>query len=163
MKRLVARFEDVADADEARAALREAGLVPDRRDIETPFFDPGASMPEARGLLWGALLGGIVGLALFYAIEVDLLWIPRFSPMMSAGEYAVPFLGLGLGVAIGGFVGGVVGSLRPVPEPSGVAVAVLAPDDRVGEIRGLLHDRGATDVRGRVVYHESPQEAARAD
>lgn len=160
MKRLVARFEEAADARDAEAALRDRGLEPDRPDVDNPFFDPTAPLPEASAIVRGALLGGLAGLLLFQAINVDVLWVPRLSPTMSADEYAVPFLGLGLGAAAGGFVGGVVGTLRPVPAPSGTAVTVEAPDDRVREAAGLLRDRGAAVVQGAVTYHENPQPGA---
>lgn len=158
MKRIVARFEDEEDAREAEAALRDDGLDHHHAEIENPIFDPTAPLPEARGLFWGALLGGFVGLLFFQAINADILWVPRWSPMMSAGEYAVPFLGLGLGVAIGGFIGGVFGTLRPVPDPAGADVVVEAPDHRVNEAVGLLRDRGASVVEGTVTYHENPEE-----
>lgn len=157
MKRLVARFEDGEDANAAEAALRDEGLEHDRAAIENPIFDPTASLPEVRGLAWGALIGGVVGLLVFQALNADIVWVPRWSPMMSAGEYAVPFLGLGLGVAIGGFVGGVIGTMRPVPDPDGADVVVDAPDHRVNEAAGLLRDRGASVVEGTVTYHENPE------
>lgn len=158
MRRVVARFADEADATAAAESLRERGLDPDRSAIENPFFDPTAPIPEARGLAWGAILGALVGLLLFQAVNADVLWVPRWSPMMSADEFAVPFLGLGLGAAAGGFVGGVVGTLRPVPGSTAVALTVSVPDDRAGEVAGLLRDAGATAVRGRVTYHENPQQ-----
>lgn len=157
MRRIVARFEDEENAREAEAALSDADLDPDRPEIENPFFDPTAPLPEARGLFWGSILGGIVGLLFFQAINADVLWVPRWSPMMSADEYAVPFLGLGLGVVIGSFLGGVIGTLRPVPATDDAELVVDAPDDRVSEVTGLLRDRGATVVEGAVTYHENPQ------
>lgn len=157
MKRIVARFEDERNAREAESALEDADLDPERPEIENPIFDPTAPLPEARGLFWGAIVGGFVGLLFFQAINMDLIWIPRWSPMMSADEYAIPFLGLGLGVAIGGFIGGVLGTLRPVPATADVEVVVEAPDDRVNEAAGLLRDQGATVVEGTVTYHENPQ------
>lgn len=158
MKRIVARFEDEEDVRAAESALRDEGLDHHYAETENPIFDPTASLPEARGLFWGALLGGFVGLLFFQAINADILWVPRWSPMMSAGEYAVPFLGLGLGVATGGFLGGVFGTLRPVPAPAGADVIVEAPDHRVNEATGLLRDQGAAVVEGTVTYHENPEE-----
>lgn len=155
MRRLVARFDADEHARDAEAALRDHDLEPDGPTIENPFFDPTAPVPEATALAWGAILGGVIGLVFFQAINVDLLWVPRWSPMMSADEFAVPFLGLG--AAIGWFVGGVIGTLRPVPELTGTEVMVEAPDDRVNEAVGLLQDRGATVVQGTVTYHENPQ------
>ena len=158
MRRVVARFDEEADARAATETLRERDLDPVRSAIENPLFDPTAPIPEARGLAWGALLGAFVGLLLFQAINADVLWVPRWSPMMSADEFAVPFLGLGLGAAFGGFVGGVAGTLRPVPASTAAELAVAVPDDRAGEVAGLLRDAGATTVRGRVTYHENPQQ-----
>lgn len=156
MKRVVARFADADDAAAAERELRAAGLAPERPDFENPFFDPTARIPEERTVVAGALVGGLVGLVVLSAIDADVLWIPRTSPLMSAGEFAVPVLGLGLGLAVGGFVGGVVGTLRPVPESEAPAVAVRAPDHRVGEVADLLREHDATRVAGRVTYHEHP-------
>jgi hypothetical protein len=154
----VARFADEAGARTAAETLRERDLDPDRSAIENPFFDPTAPLPEARGLVWGAAAGAILGILLFQAINADLLWVPRWSPMMSADEFAVPFLGLGLGAAVGGFLGGVAGTLRPVPDSTAVVIAVAVPDDRREEVAGSLRDAGARSVRGRVTYHENPQQ-----
>lgn len=158
MKRVVARFDSEDDAEAAAEALDEAGLEPERPDIENPFFDPAVRMSEERGLVWGGLVGGVVGLVLFQAIAMDLLWIPRFSPMMSADELAIPVLGLGIGLAVGGFIGGALSTVRPVPEPEGSEVAVEVPDDRIGPATEMLLTHGATAVSDRVTYHENPEE-----
>lgn len=156
MKRVVARFDDESDASGAVSALRSDDLDPERPTFDAPHFDPTARLPEARGLAVGALLGGLLGLTLFQAINAGVLWIPRLSPLMSAGEYAVPVLGLGLGAATGGFLGGVVGTLQPVTTADDPAVAVAVPDDRVAEVTSLLRRHGATTVADRVTYHETP-------
>lgn len=49
---------------------------------------------------------------------------------MTAGQYALIFLGLGLGVASGGYLGGALGTLRQVPDRDQPRIAVLVPDDR---------------------------------
>lgn len=158
MKRIIARFDSEDDAEAAEHALNEAGLEPERPRIDNPFFNPTIRMPEERGLVWGGLLGGVIGLVLFQAINMDLLWVPRFSPMMSADEFAIPVLGLGLGIAIGGFIGGVLGTLRPIPEPEGPEVAVKVPDDRIDRATEVIRTHGATAVSDRVTYHENPEE-----
>lgn len=157
MRRLVATFDAREDAVASKQALREAGLEPDEPDFENPFFDPATPMPEARGLLWGGLLGGLIGAILLFAMYQHVFWIPRISPIMTAGRVMVTFLGFGLGAAIGGFLGGVIGTSRQVADREGSRVAVMVPDDRVGEITDLLRAQGASAVDDTVTHHEHPQ------
>lgn len=147
----------------ARAALRDAGLEPDDTDVDNPFFDPAAQMPEARGLLWGGLLGALVGELLLFAMARNVFWIPRLSPVMTAGQYELVFRGLGLGAATGGFLGGVIGTYRRPPERDGLRIAVVVTDDRVGEVAELLREHGATTVESAVLYHEHPQQMRMSD
>lgn len=157
MKRLVATFDDSEAVADASAALRDAGFEPSEPDIENPFFDPVAELPERRGLLWGGLLGGLVGAVLLFALNQYVFWIPRISPIMTAGRYELVFLGFGLGVASGGYLGGALGTLRQVPNRDQPQVAVLVPDGRVGEAEDLLRSHGATAIEGVVTHHEHPQ------
>lgn len=159
MKRIVATLEDTEDATAAKDALREADLEPKEPDIDNPFFDPATTMPERRGLLWGGLLGGVIGAILLFALDQNVFWVPRISPIMTVGVYELVFLGFGLGAASGGFLGGVIGTSRQVPELDKPRVAVIVPDDRIGEIEDILRDRGATTVEGAVTHHEHPQSA----
>ena len=156
MKRIVARFENGQDADAESSELREAGLEPESPAIDNPFFDPTARVPEERWLVVGAIAGGLIGLFALQAINMGLLWVPRTSPLMSAGDYAVPTLGLGLGVVFGAFLGGVIGTLQPVAQPDESELAVEAPDDRIDETEELLYEHDATEVDGTVTYHENP-------
>lgn len=156
MKRIDARFDDEQDADAARAALRDAGFDPQTPDVENPFFDPTVRLPEVRLGAIGAVLGGIVGLLLLVAFEQYLFQVPRLSPVTTAGEYSLAFLGLGLGVACGGFVGGAVGILLSAPTNANSSVAVVVPRHRVGEATELLRDHGASTVKTVVAYHEHP-------
>ncbi|NHN42988.1 hypothetical protein G9C85_15315 [Halorubellus sp. JP-L1] len=160
MRRIVATFDDTEDATAAKQALREAGLEPEEPEIDNPFFDPATTMPEGRGLLWGGLLGGLVGAVLLFMLDQNVFWIPRISPIMTAGQYMLVFLGFGLGAAIGGFLGGVVGASRPVSALDRPRVAVMVPDDRIGETEDFLRERGATAVDGTVTYHEHPHRKA---
>ncbi|SFR97834.1 hypothetical protein SAMN05216559_1923 [Halomicrobium zhouii] len=157
MKRLVATFADEAASQSASDALREADVEPEEPAYDNPFFDPTTTMPEERGLRWGAAVGGLVGALLLLGLEANVFWVPRISPIMTAGPYALVFLGLGLGVAVGGFVGGVVGTFREAPSTDDPRVAVTVPDHRVDEITALLRDEGATAVAGTVTHHEHPQ------
>lgn len=156
MRRVVATFDDPEAADEATDTLADAGFEPREPDVANPFFDPATEMPEERGLLWGAVLGGIVGAVLLFALDQHVYWIPRISPIMTAGLYSLVVLGLGVGAAVGGFVGGAIGTVRPAPEPDDPRVAVLAPDHRVDEATDLLEARGATGVDDAAAYHEHP-------
>ncbi|MFB9823533.1 MULTISPECIES: hypothetical protein [Halobacteriales] len=158
MRRIVATFDDSEETTEAKQALREAGLEPDEPDIDNPFFDPATKMPERRGLLWGGLLGGLIGAVLLFMMDQNMFWIPRISPIMTAGQYMLILLGFGLGAAIGGFLGGVVGTSRQVTALDQPRVAVMVPDNRVGETEDLLRDQGATAVDGTVTHHEHPQQ-----
>lgn len=157
MRRIVATFDDTEEAAEAKRALREAGLEPDEPDIDNSFFDPATTMPEGRGLLWGGLLGGLIGAVLLFMMSQNTFWIPRTSPIMTAGQYMLLFLGFGLGAAIGGFLGGAIGTSRHVPELDRPRIAVIVPDNRVGETEDLLRTQGATAVDGTVTHHEHPQ------
>lgn len=157
MRRIVAAFDDTENATEARQALRDADLEPDEPDIDNPFFDPATTMPERRGLLWGGLLGGLVGAVLLFMLDQNVFWIPRVSPIMTAGQYMLLFLGFGLGAVIGGFLGGVIGTSRQVSALDQPRVAIVVPDDRSSETEDILHAQGATAVDGTVTHHEHPQ------
>lgn len=156
MNRIVAHFDDEDDAEAAADALRKAELEPKQPHFDNPLFDPAAHVPEARGLVWGSVLGGLIGLVIISTTYLNLFWVPRLSPMMSADPLSLLVLGLGLGVIVGGFIGGVVGTLRPISKPEGPEVAVDTPDDRVDETTELLRTHGATAVNGSVTYHETP-------
>lgn len=157
MKRIVAAFENADDATEAKQALRNEGLDPKEPDIDNPFFDPATKMPEGRGLLWGGLLGGLIGAVLLFAWNESIFWIPRLSPIMTAGRYELVLLGFGLGASIGGFLGGAIGTIRSPPGEEKSRVAVVVPDHRTGEMASLLRSHGATTVEGAVTHHEHPQ------
>ncbi|NIC01056.1 hypothetical protein [Halobacterium sp. R2-5] len=156
MRRIVATFDDAEETTAAKQALRDAGLEPDEPEIDNPFFDPATTMPERRGLLWGGLLGGIIGAALLFMMDQNIFWIPRVSPIMTAGQYMLVFLGFGLGAVIGGFLGGVIGTSRQVSERDQSRIAVMVPDNRVGEVEDIFHAQGATAVDGTVTHHEHP-------
>ena len=156
MRRIVATFDDIEETTEAKQALREAGIEPHEPDIDNPFFDPATKMPEWQGLLWGGLLGGLIGAVLLFMMDQNIFWIPRTSPIMTAGQYMLIFLGFGLGAAIGGFLGGVVGTSRQVPELDQPRVAVVVPDNRVDETENILREQGATAVDSTVTHHEHP-------
>lgn len=156
MKRIIATFDDQDDAAEARQALRDADLEPDEPDIENPFFDPAASMPEGRGLLWGGVVGGLFGALVLFALSQNAFAVPRISPIMTSGPYMLVVLGFGVGAAVGSFIGGVIGALKPVPERDEPRLAVVVPDHRTGETATLLRDAGAATVEDAVTHHEHP-------
>lgn len=155
MKRVVARYDDEEDAKAAEEALREDDLAPERPTVENPFFDPSARPPEARGLLWGGLIGGIVGAAVLLAMALDMTWVPRLSPIMSAGRLSLLTFGFAIGVAVGGFVGGIWGTSRDVPEPEGPRVAVDVSDTRVEDVKDRLRGHDATTVDDAGTPHRS--------
>ncbi|MDS0282670.1 hypothetical protein [Haloarcula onubensis] len=147
MRRVVARYDDPDDATEAAKDLRSEGYDPERPDIGNPFFDPSARPPEARGLLWGGLVGGVLGAILLLAMATDMLWFPRLSPILTAGRLTLVAFGFAVGVAVGGFVGGVWGLRKDVPEAEGPRVAVSVSDAEVGAVEDRLrtHDPTAVD------------------
>lgn len=153
MRRVVARYDDEEDAADAEAELRENDLDPERPDTENPFFDPSARPPEARGLLWGGLAGGVVGAAILLAMALDMIWFPRLSPIMTAGRLALVTFGFGIGTAVGGFVGGVWGTLKEVPDPEGPRVAVEVSNARVEDVKDRLHKHDATAIDDAVTRH----------
>jgi hypothetical protein len=153
VRRVVARYDDPADARDAEASLREADLDPERVEVENPFFDPSARLPEARGLAWGGLVGGLLGAALLLAMAMDVVWLPRLSPLMTAGRLTLVTVGFGVGVAVGGFVGGVWGTLQDVPDPTGPGVAVRVSEARVDDVRERLRDHDATTVDDAATSH----------
>lgn len=153
MKRIVARYDDAERAREAEADLRERDLDPERPAVENPFFDPAARPPEARGLVWGGLVGGVVGALVMLAMALDVIWIPRLSPLMSAGRLALITFGFGAGAALGGFVGGVWGTLQEVPDPEGPRIAVRVSDDEAGDVKERMREHGATAVDDAVTRH----------
>lgn len=160
MKRLYAVFDDADAVAGAKDALTEAGF--DTAEVveargENRFFDPTATVPEARGWLWGGLLGGVAGALVLYALAANVFWIPRLSPIMTAGPYALVFMGFGLGFATGGFVGGVVGLTREIPGTDGPELVVTVPDNRLEEATDHLRNNGATAIESTVTHHEHPQ------
>lgn len=157
MKRIVATFENADDAAEAKRALRNEDLEPMEPDIDNPFFDPATKMPERQGLLWGGLIGGLIGAVLLFAWNENVFWIPRMSPIMTAGRYVLVLLGFGLGAAIGGFLGGAIGTVREPAELEKPRIAVTVPDHRTGDATSLLRSHGATMVDGAITHHEHPQ------
>lgn len=163
MKRIVASFENTDDAADAKQALHDEDLEPTEPDIDNPFFDPATKMPEGRGLLWGGLIGGLIGAVLLFAWNENVFWIPRLSPIMTAGRYELVFLGFGLGAVIGGFIGGAIGTVRDTPDLDKPRVAVTVPDHRTGETTSLLRSSGATTVEGAVTHHEHPQRMKAAE
>ncbi|WP_459191896.1 hypothetical protein [Halosimplex sp. J119] len=154
MRRVVARFEDEETASDAERSLRKRDREPRRPEIDDAFFDPSARLPEARGLAWGGLVGGLLGAALLLAMAMDVVWIPRLSPLLAAGRLELAVFGFGAGAATGGFVGGLAGTYRDVPEPHGPRVAVAVPDHRVDETTTMLRGHGATTVDQTVLVHE---------
>ncbi|WP_436926620.1 hypothetical protein [Halosimplex amylolyticum] len=156
MRRVVARFDDEEAASDAERSLRETDREPHRPEIDDAFFDPSARPPEARGLAWGGLVGGVLGAALLLAMAMDVVWLPRLSPLMTAGRLTLVVFGFGAGAAVGGFVGGLAGTYRDVPEPDGPRVAVAVPDHRVDETTTMLRGHGATAVDQTVLVHEHP-------
>lgn len=156
MRRIVARFDGTDDLADAKLALREADFDPTEPDVENPFFDPTSPMPEARGMLWGGILGSVVGALLLFALARNVFWLPRISPILTAGPYMLAFLGFGVGAAIGVFLGGVIGTYRRVPDQDAPRVAVLAPDHRVDDATERLRRNGATAIEHAVAYHDHP-------
>jgi hypothetical protein len=156
MRRIIATFEDAEDRTAAKEALRDADLESREPDIDNPFFDPATRMPEGRGLVWGGLLGGLLGALLLFAMEQNMFWIPRLSPIMTVGIYELLFLGFGLGAAVGGFLGGAIGTYRQAPDIDRPRLAVNTPDKRVDEAESLLRDHGASSVDDAVTYHDHP-------
>lgn len=157
MRRIIATFEDAEDRTAAKQALRDADLEGQEPDIDNPFFDPATKMPESRGLIWGGLLGGLIGALLLFALEQNVFWIPRLSPIMTVGFYELLFLGFGLGAAVGGFLGGAIGTYRQAPDAEQPRLAVKTPDHRVDEAKDLLQDHDAISVNDTVTYHDHPQ------
>jgi small-conductance mechanosensitive channel len=163
MRRIIATFEDAEDRTAAKEALRDADLKPEEPDIDNPFFDPATKMPESRGLVWGGLLGGLLGVLLLFALEQNLFWIPRISPIMTAGFYELLFLGFGLGAAVGGFLGGAIGTYRHPLDVKQPRLAVETPDHRVDETEGIFKDHDAISVDDTVTYHDHPQRTQATD
>lgn len=156
MRRIVAQFEDAEAMTGAEDALQESDLEPEEPDVDNPFFDPSTRMPESQGLLIGGLLGGLMGAVLLFAMDQDVFWIPRISPIMTAGRHMLTVLGFGVGVAAGGFIGGIIGTAMQAPDLEQPRLAVVVPDNRVGGVEGLLQRHGATAIEGTVTYHEHP-------
>lgn len=156
MRRIVATFDTAEAAIEAKQTLRDEDLEPEEPDIDNPFFDPARRMPERRGLLWGGILGGFLGAVLLFAVDQNLLWLPRTSPIMTAGTYMLVSLGFGLGAASGGFLGGAIGAIRPIPERDGPQITVVVPDHRASDTVDALRSDGAETVDDVVSHHEHP-------
>lgn len=163
MRRIIATFENTEDLTAAKNDLRDADLEPQEPDIDNPFFDPTAKMPEERGLIWGGLLGGLIGAALLFAMSQNVIPIPRISPIMTAGEYMLITLGFGLGAASGGFLGGVIGTSRPSPERTGPQLVVVVPDHRTDDATTILRESGSQTVKDAVTHHEHPLRRQAAD
>ncbi len=153
MRRVVAQYTDRADARDAEAELREADIEPERLDVENLFFDPSAKPPEARGLLWGGLVGGVLGAALLLAMALDAIWVPRLSPLMTASRLVLLTFGFTVGAAAGGFLGGIWGTLKEIPEPDRPRVAARVPDAQVDDVKERLRAHDPTTVGETVTQH----------
>lgn len=156
MKRVVAQFEDAEAMADAERVLRDAGLEPQEPAIDNPFFDPSTRMPESQGLLIGGLLGGLIGAVVLFAMALNVVRIPRISPIMTAGRHMLTILGFGVGVAAGGFVGGVIGTAMEAPILDHPRLAVVVPEHRADEVETLLERHGSTVIEGTAAYHEHP-------
>ena len=157
MRRIVARYENDEDANTAEDELRDADLEPERPEFDNQFFDPSSNPPEKRGLLWGGLIGGVLGAILVLAMALDMIWVPRLSPIISAGRLSLATFGFGIGVAVGGFIGGIWGTLKGIPEPDGPRVAVEVSDARVGEVTDRMRSNGATTIDDAVTAHDGTE------
>lgn len=153
MRRVVAQYDDSEDARDAEAELREADIEPERPDVENPFFDPSAKPPEARGLRWGGLIGGVLGAVIMLAMALDMLWVPRLSPLMTASRLVLLTFGFLVGAAAGGFVGGIWGTLKEIPEPDEPRVAARVPEAQVDDVKARLRDHDPTTVGDTVTQH----------
>jgi len=103
-------------------------------------------LPEGRGILLGGLLGGVLGAALLLGMDLDLFWVPRLSPLLTADTLTLLSFGFGIGAAVGGFGGGVWGTLQDLPETADERVAVDVTDARAGEVTSKLRSNGAVVV-----------------
>lgn len=154
MRRVVARYDDPDDAAKAESDVGD-DFETERPDIENPFFDPSSRPPESRGLLWGGLIGGVIGSAVLLAMALDMIWFPRLSPLLTAGRLALVTFGLIVGATVGGFVGGVWGTLQEIPDPDGPRVEARVPDAKADDVKERLRDHGATAVDDAVTKHGS--------
>jgi hypothetical protein len=161
---VVGLFDDLDHARMAVQDLRELGIT--NADIGFATHDArgeygrsleAAGSGAATGAAAGALLGGIGGLL----VGLGALVIPGIGPIVAAGPLAAA-LGTLAGAGVGAVTGGVVGSLVDlgVPEEEaqyyvegvrrgGTLVTVKAPDRQVDQVRQVLGDHHAVNVRER--------------
>ena len=151
----VGQFTDPQQAGEAVAALRNAGftditlLTPvDTESSDEPGdHSPGDPMRASRGLIAGAMVGGLGGgLAGLRALP-----IPTLGPFIAAGSVA---LGAGIGTLAAGLLG--LGPPRPLRRlPS---LVLVRTDERLRDAERIMREHDAHDV----TYTQEPSPLAQA-
>ncbi len=165
MDTTVGLFASRADAEDAVARLRAAGIADDRINLLAPGGGPAelrrvpTSDTEQPGV--GPVLGGVVGAAAgatggMQAAVVASVLLPGVGPVVALGLVAGALLGAGGGAAVGGAMetalgGGVPRDERHLYEDAlrqgrAVVFVVGADAPQRALVRRILYEAGAEDL-----------------
>jgi hypothetical protein len=149
---VIGLFKTREEAERAVNRLHESGFPPS----DIGFVGPGeANEPDFRkaavagvggGTVIGAIAGGLLGVA-------SMAVAPGIGPIITAGAWLPPLIGLATGAATGGTAGGLFAAAGSGDEglhfrqavQSGRAL-VNVTTDRTEEARRLLQEAGALEV-----------------
>jgi len=159
---VVGVFEDRAKADQAVAALHQAGFTSEHIGVAMRHDDAtavGAVEDEGSHAGSGAVTGAMAGLGLGALAGLGVLAgvIPVVGPAIAAGTLGVILSNAAAGAGIAGLVGALVGAGVPEHEAefyqgefeSGRTIVTVNAGDKAGEATAILRRFGAYDMSTR--------------
>jgi hypothetical protein len=165
MQTVTGLFDTYRQAEDAVAALRDAGLSSDDISIisrDSTYVDGEPAEATADGVGVGSGLGLVAGGGAGLLAGLGLMAIPGVGPVVAAGWLAATLAGAATGTVIGGAAGGLIGALTSanVKEEDahvyaesvrrgGTLVTVRVHDDRAAEARAILDRYTPVDIEGR--------------
>jgi hypothetical protein len=165
MKTVTGLFDTYRQAEDAVAALKEAGISSDDISIvsrDPLYIDGTPESTTAEGVGVGSSLGLIGGGAAGLLTGLGIMAIPGVGPVVAAGWLVSTLAGAAAGTVVGGATGGLVGALTGsnVSEEDahvyaesvrrgGTLVTVHVHDDRMLEAQSILEQYTPVDIEGR--------------
>jgi len=163
MRTIIGFFDHKSQADDALAALEQAGFARSdisvlahdpRAETETPAVGPvhsvGADTEAGRDAAIGGIAGTVAGLVLAV--------IPGIGPLAAVGPITGAIGGLGIGAAAGAVIGAFkdMGVSEEDAEyyaegirRGGTMVSVRCQDAEAGRVESIMQDYGALDIQER--------------
>jgi hypothetical protein len=149
---VIGLFQTREEAERAVDRLHEAGFPPSDigfvgpGEAEEPDFRKTAVAGVGGGAVIGAIAGGLLGIA-------SMAVAPGIGPIITAGAWLPPLMGLATGAATGGTAGGLLAAAGSGDEGLHYRQAVQAGRALVNvttelpqDVRALLKEAGALEV-----------------